>query len=168
MSAAQLNCAVVQQATHALGIPPPPPHTHTPKTPFPRQCRSVCGALAEIGFERKMSNARVHTVSTWPITDKLWCRHWHHWADRRARRVNAPRQTPDAAARPATPNPIRRLSGRKGELALCCAARAFACAAVLSPLAVRCTARRARARFALPMRAAARARHALHFDPRVQ
>ena len=77
---------------------------------------------------------------------------------------DAPRQTPDAAARPATLNSIW-LSGRKGELALRRAARALACASCLSALAVRGTALRARAHFALPMRAAARARRALHIDP---
>jgi hypothetical protein len=43
-------------------------------------------------------------MSTWPNTDVLWCEHWHHWADRRAWRVDAPRQTPDVAARPAITN----------------------------------------------------------------
>jgi hypothetical protein len=44
----------------------------------------------------------------------------------------------------------------------------FARNACLPPLAVRGTALRARAHFALPIAAAARARRALHFDPRVQ
>ena len=43
-------------------------------------------------------------MSTWPNTDVLWCEHWHDRADRRAWRVDAPRQTPDAAARPAITN----------------------------------------------------------------
>ena len=87
--AAQLHCAVVRQASRTVGIPPPPPphpHTHTGKKSFFRQCRSVCGASAEIEFERKTTNARVRTMSTWPNIDVLWCEHWHHWADRRARR----------------------------------------------------------------------------------
>ncbi len=68
---------------------------------------------------------------------------------------------------------IRRLSGRKANSALRRAARVFAYAPCLSPLdvrspvAVRVTVLRARAHFALPMRAAARARRALHFDPPV-
>jgi hypothetical protein len=43
-------------------------------------------------------------MSTWPNTDVLWCEHWHDRADRRAWRPDAPRQTPDAAARPAITN----------------------------------------------------------------
>jgi hypothetical protein len=43
-------------------------------------------------------------MRTWPNTDVLWSEHWHHWADRRAWRADAPRQTPDAAARPAITN----------------------------------------------------------------
>jgi hypothetical protein len=101
-----LKGAVVREATSAVGITPPHTHTHTHrKNNISQHCRSVCGALAEIGFERKMTNARVHVMSTWPNTDVLWCEHWHRWTDRRARRVDAPRQTPVAAARPATPNP---------------------------------------------------------------
>jgi hypothetical protein len=68
-------------ATHAQGVLPPPPlqpDATTEKKTFPRQCRGVCGASAEIGFERKKTNARVHTMSTWPNIDVLWCEHWHH------------------------------------------------------------------------------------------
>jgi hypothetical protein len=72
---------------------------------FPQQCRGVCGALARLGFERKRTNARPHTMSTWPNVDVLQCKHSHHHADRRARRGDAPRPLPDVAARPATPTP---------------------------------------------------------------
>ncbi len=128
--------------THDRHPPPPPPSPHT-QTPPPRttmkrkrmsqQCCSVCGASAEIGVERKPTNARVHTTSTRPNTDVLWCEQWHHSADRIARRWYAPRPSPDVAARPAAPNPIRRLSGRKGELALRHVVRAFACDAAPIP-----------------------------------
>ena len=103
------ECGAAEQCRfHTLGIPPPPlppPPTHTPKKTFPQQCRGVCGASAEIGFEWEKTNARVHTMSTSPKIDVLCCEHWHHWADRRVHgEGDAPRPSPDVPPRPATPN----------------------------------------------------------------
>ncbi len=96
------------------------------------------------------------------------CKHWHHRADRRARPGGRTSAFAGRCCAACNTMPNRQLSGRKGELALRCAVRALACDARLSLLAARGTALDARVRFALPMRAAAaRARCALHFDPRV-
>ncbi len=80
-------------------------------------------------------------MSTWPQYRRSVVQALAHRADRRdcARRGDAPRPSPDGAARPATPNPTRRLRGRKGELAL---RRAVLCVCVWrAPVAPRRCAR---------------------------
>jgi hypothetical protein len=133
-----VRCRCATGDTRGWHNPPPPTHTHTHNThrkrPFFQQCRGVCGALAEIGFERKRTNARVQTVSARPNTDVLWSQ------------ALAPLGRPTCTARAAHlvlrrtfllglhhQTQIRRLSGRKGELALRRTARAFACAVCRSP-----------------------------------
>ena len=154
MGAAQPQYAVMQQASS--NVQPFPPRNKNRSKSFPQQCDSFCGVWAEIRFEWESTKQRLRTMSTWPQYRRSVVQALAHRADRRdcARRGDAPRPSPDGAARPATPNPNRRLSGRKGELALRRAVGAFACGARLSPPtgAVRGTALHARARFALRCR----------------
>ncbi len=161
------GCFWCRHSTGAGGIwllpPPPPPHTHThrKKRHF-QQCRGVCG------FERKKANARVHKVSTSPNIDVLWYQHWNHSADRRARRGG---RTSSNAGRCCSacntkPNPSAEWAERRT-----CTASRRTCVCmrfVPAPARFARTVLRAHAHFALPMRAAARARRGLHSDPRVQ
>jgi hypothetical protein len=118
--------AVVRQATRAVGITPPPPLTHPPthNTPKQKDFSTMPRRLRRIGRNRigaekdqrrrpcdeYLAQYRLIVVPTWYQAGTTGQTDVHGEGD-------APRQTPDAAARPATPNSIW-LSGRKGELAL--------------------------------------------------
>ena len=111
--------ANMQLATYSVGGP-----LQNPGVLSPEQCCDHGGKWVQARFERKVANACMHAMSTWPISRWHRYKHLHHRADRRARRGDAPRSSPDGGVRPATPSPtVGGVSRRKGELVCVCMRR---------------------------------------------
>ncbi len=104
-------------------LTPPPPHTHTPARqtyetkPFPNNVAVSAAHWPKSDLSGKRTNARVQTMSTWPKPDVLcqWCEHWHHRADRRARRGERTSSFAGSCCSICSTKLNRRLSGVGGK-----------------------------------------------------